>query len=134
MKAFGIPCLALAAGVLSATLSGPCRGEGVSFARDIKPMLVQNCAACHQGMNAPASLDLLPKVIYTSLVGVKSTQSPMLRVAPSAPDASYLVRKLEGAHLEVGGQGVAMPPGAPPLDPAQVGAIRQWIGNGAMND
>ncbi|WP_373377651.1 hypothetical protein [Cupriavidus nantongensis] len=134
MKAFVTPCLALAAGVLSATLSGTCRGEGVSFARNIRPMLVQNCAACHQGANAPAGLDLLPKVVHSNLVGVRSTQSSMLRVAPSAPEQSYLMRKLQGAHLEAGGQGVAMPPGAPPLDPAQIGAIRQWIAGGALND
>ncbi|UDM52784.1 hypothetical protein [Cupriavidus sp. MP-37] len=133
MKAFGIPCVALVAGVLSAVLSAPCHSEGVSFARDIKPMLVQNCAACHQGVNSPAGLDLLPKVVHTNLVGVRSTQSAMLRVAPSAPERSYLLRKLEGAHLEVGGQGVTMPPGAR-LDPAQIGAIRQWIAGGALND
>ena len=52
----------------------------------------------------------------------------ILRVAPGAPDDSYLVHKIEGTAA----QGQQMPPnGAAPLSQAEIGAIRQWITDGA---
>ena len=58
-----------------------------------------------------------------------SVESPGLqRVAPGNPNNSYLIHKLEGGP-NIGGQ--RMPFGGAPLDPATIGAIRQWIGNGA---
>jgi hypothetical protein len=60
--------------------------------------------------------------------GVPSIQQPaVLRVAPGDPDASYLVRKLEGT---VGITGEPMPP-IGSLDPTLIAVIRQWITNGA---
>jgi cysteine-rich repeat protein len=51
------------------------------------------------------------------------------RVEPGNPDASCLVLKLEGSS-QAGGE--RMPSGgAPPLTAEQIGAIRQWILDGA---
>jgi mono/diheme cytochrome c family protein len=51
-----------------------------------------------------------------------------LRVDPFDPDASYLIRKLEGSAA-TGGQ---MPLGAPALPQADIDVVRQWIAGGAL--
>ena len=66
---------------------------------------------------------------YAMLVGVDSIEQPdILRVAPFDPDNSYIIMKLEGA---AGISGSPMPLNPPPLDPAYIQVIRQWIENGA---
>jgi hypothetical protein len=53
------------------------------------------------------------------------------RVNPGDPDASYLVRKLEGAP---GISGDRMPLGGAPLGAALIADVRAWIAAGAAND
>ena len=55
-------------------------------------------------------------------------------VYPGAPGKSYLMHKLDGTHLDAGGQGVQMPFGAPPLEPEVRERIRAWIAAGALNN
>jgi hypothetical protein len=70
---------------------------------------------------------------YLALVGaggagIPSMQQPaVLRVAPGDPDASYLVRKIQGT---AGIAGLRMPP-LVVLPPATITAIRDWIAAGA---
>jgi hypothetical protein len=90
------------------------------------------CAQCHIGASAPQGLQLDTAAhAYQFLVGVPSNEKPsVLRVEAGDPDSSYLYQKITGAPGIVGGQ---MPLGQPPLPPATIAAIRQWIANGAMN-
>ena len=44
------------------------------------------------------------------------------------------MHKLDGTHLDAGGQGVQMPFGAPPLEPEVRERIRAWIAAGALNN
>lgn len=86
------------------------------------------CTECHAGPAAAIGMRLSADVSYAMLVGVASLEMPgLLRVAPGDPDASYLVRKLEGRDI-VGGR---MPLGRAPLPQAQIDAIRSWIAQGA---
>ena len=85
---------------------------------------------CHNGANPAGNLDLRDAdTSFGQLVGVPSDDDPMiLRVAPGAPDDSYLVHKIEGTAA----QGQQMPPGgAAPLSQSEITAIRQWITDGA---
>lgn len=67
---------------------------------------------------------------YAMLVGIASSQDAgILRVAPTDPDASYLIQKLEGTA----GTGGSMPPGGG-LPQADIDTIRQWITDGALDD
>ncbi|MDX1562265.1 MAG: Ig-like domain-containing protein, partial [Gammaproteobacteria bacterium] len=92
-------------------------------------LLTPQCTNCHVGATAPLGLRLDEANSYALLVGRASVQnSALLRVDPGNPDASYLIRKLEGT-ASVGGQ---MPLGAPPLPQADINVIRQWISNGAL--
>lgn len=79
-------------------------------------------------------MKLHPAAAWASLVKVASTESPLRRVEPGAPGKSYLMHKLDGTHLDAGGQGVQMPFGAPPLEPEVRERIRAWIAAGAPNN
>jgi len=85
------------------------------------------CTGCHVGATAPLGLRLDAANSYALLVGRASVQSGLLRVNPGDPDASYLIRKLEGSAA-TGGQ---MPLDAPPLPQADIDIVRQWIADGA---
>jgi hypothetical protein len=89
------------------------------------------CSKCHIGASAPEGLQLDAAHSYNLLVGVPSNEQPsLLRVKPSDPDSSYMVRKIEGLPGITGGQ---MPLGEAPLPQTTIDAIRQWVTNGAPN-
>lgn len=89
------------------------------------------CSKCHIGASAPEGLQLDAAHSYNLLVGVPSEeQSTVLRVDPSNPADSYMVRKIMGAPGISGGQ---MPLGETPLPAATIAAIVQWVTNGAPN-
>ena len=93
------------------------------------------CVNCHTpGGRGPAGgLDLTASGSYARLVNVASVQRPtILRVAPGAPENSYLIHKLEG---QPGILGSRMPRGTGPfLTDGQMLVIRRWIELGAKND
>ena len=105
----------------------------VSFNRDIQPIFTANCVVCHQ-VAGPAQLTLEPGVAYANLVGKSSTESKMPRVAPGAPQGSYLVHKLTGTQSKAGGSGAQMPYNGSPLASPQMTLITQWIQEGAPNN
>lgn len=91
----------------------------------------QSCAlsGCHLGEDAPFGLDLSQGEAYANTVGVASREVPeLLRIEPGAPDASYLVKKVQGDPDIVGQQ---MPLGGTPLSAAQIDLLREWIADGA---
>lgn len=93
------------------------------------------CSGCHNGSGGalPGSMNLTSAAAsFAALVNVASVQQgAVLRVAPSNPDASYLVRKLEGAS---GITGSRMPLGGPFLDQPTIDQVRAWISAGAQNN
>lgn len=105
--------------------------KDVSFKADIVPLLKSRCVVCHLPGAEQAGLALHPKGGYANLVDVKSTQSPLLRVAPGKPDDSYLYRKITGTHAQAGGSGERMPFGESSLTAEEVERVRRWIEGGA---
>lgn len=93
------------------------------------------CSGCHTGggSSLPSSMNLSNAAAsFAALVGVASTEEPsVLRVSAGDPDASYLVRKIEGA---AGIKGARMPLGGAPLDAATIANVRTWISEGAQNN
>ncbi|MGQ0621106.1 MAG: Ig-like domain-containing protein [Panacagrimonas sp.] len=94
-----------------------------------------NCSPCHSGPTGnrlPRGMDLSTVAsAHANLVGISSLQRPgVLRVAPAHPDASYLIRKLDGSDIS----GTRMPPNGPYLDNTQMNRIRSWISDGALLD
>ena len=108
--------------------------DAVSFQRDIVPLLKSRCAACHLTGEEPGHMALHPRAAYGYLVNVASVESPLLRVAPGAPDESYLVHKLQGTQLDIGGEGVQMPIESGPLAEPDIRMIREWIREGANSN
>ena len=129
--AFVVSCVIAACGE-----SGTEPGE-VSFSRQIQPILTDRCAfgGCHASTSPAAGQSLAEGLSYMSTVNVPSEELPsMHRVEPGDPDQSYLVHKIQGTHLDVGGSGLRMPRGQEPLSDDQIQLIRNWILQGARNN
>jgi mono/diheme cytochrome c family protein len=122
---------ALLGGLLQAAVA---TAAPVSFQRDVLPIFKQHCMACHISGEEQGGLALAPRLAHASLVGVPSRESALLRVKPGQPEASYLVRKIDGTHQEAGGSGVQMPMGDAGLDAAARETIRRWVVEGAGRD
>jgi hypothetical protein len=103
----------------------------VSFSRDLVPVLRSQCAICHLTGQEPGQMALHPRAAYKSIVGAPSVEAPLARVKPGAPEESYLLRKIEGTHLDAGGNGERMPLAQAPLDAATIAKFRAWIAAGA---
>jgi len=107
-------------------------GGELSHALDIQPIWDNNCTTgCHSSGGVAEFLDLSGDA-YADIVGVPSTQIDMLLVDPIAPEQSYLLLKLIGVHLDVGGTGGSMPAGAEPLPDDTIMMIEAWITAGVL--
>lgn len=96
------------------------------------------CALCHipAGPGAEETgLDLSTdrETTFNMLVNVPSTEDPTFkRVEPGNPDASYLIKKLEGTPPP---RNTRMPANGPPfLSDEEIKKVRDWISAGAKND
>lgn len=99
------------------------------------------CAGCHSNgaetSNTFARLGLASNA-YANIVGVNSFElAAIKRVAPGLPGSSYLFRKLEGTHENLGtyqspGPGDRMPDGGPYFTPAELNTVSGWISGGAL--
>jgi hypothetical protein len=108
------------------------------FDAEIQPILESACL-CHFSatpggdMTAPY-LNFNAGFGVGELVDVDSVQVPsMKRVAPGDIDSSYLVHKLRGTHVSVGGPDDTDP--MPPLGPLpedDIARIEAWIVGGAL--
>jgi hypothetical protein len=104
-----------------------------TFTRVQSEIFTPSCAlgGCHDAAGQQQGLVLSAGSAYAMTVGSRSTELPSLdRVAPGAPDASYLYRKVAGVSIT----GERMPYGGPYLADAQMNLIRNWILRGAPND
>lgn len=112
----------------------------VSFANDIQPIFTGNCAfsGCHgttdtQPIGKPQ--ELAAGQAYDNIVNVSSFELPSMdRIEPGQPDNSYLVHKIQGSHLDVGGSGSRMPLGRDPLTQDVINLVRRWVSEGAANN
>jgi hypothetical protein len=115
----------------------PASAGAVSFCADIQPIFTANCAlsGCHAGAAPQLGQNLSPGNAYASIVNVPSQEVPTLdRIEPGAPDASYLINKIEGTAASVGGVDTRMPLGQGALPAADIDLIRAWIAAGAPNN
>lgn len=111
------------------------------FRDGVADLLYLDCAhsGCHLPpfSNAGLALDD-PGTDIANLVGVPSTQSPLLRVLPGRPSQSYLWHKVLGTQASVGGSGDRMPQlhqvGDAYLSDAEMDLLRGWILDGARDN
>src|SRR5579871_6084558 len=117
----GVVAILLGAG--QANAAEPATEEAVSFHRQLRPILQQKCAGCHQPAKKRAGLLLLSYDDAT-----KGGDGGPLWVA-GKPNDSLLIKSLKGI-----GEQKQMPEGEPPLSDAQIELFVKWIAQGAKDD
>ncbi len=95
----------------------------VSYARQIKPIIVDNCLECHSPEDHKGGLDA------TSVANlVKGGKKAAPAILPGKPDESPLVEYLRGVREP------QMPKGNPVLSEDELHLVRLWILAGAKDD
>lgn len=98
------------------------------FSRKMQPLLDERCVMCHMTGAENGGLNLEAKVAVSNLVNQPSTEtSDLKRVMAGSPNQSYLMRKLDGTHIDAGGQGDRMPLNNAPLNEDEMARITAWI-------
>jgi hypothetical protein len=105
----------------------PAAGKPIEFNRDIRPILSDNCFACHgpdeKARKAKLRFDLKEEAF-------KPAKSGDLAIVPEHPEKSSLL-----ARITAKDEDDRMPPaksGKKPLTPAQVELLTRWIKGGAV--
>ncbi|MFM8890936.1 MAG: DUF1549 domain-containing protein, partial [Planctomycetia bacterium] len=113
----------LAALALVLSCSGVAAADAVSFDRDIRPILAENCFACHGPGKAEAGLRL-----DSAEAAARLLDSGVKAVVPGDPQASGLVARIGATDPDV-----IMPPphSRKTLTAAQKETLSRWIAAGA---
>jgi hypothetical protein len=107
------------------------KGEPVSYAAHLEPLVIAHCLSCHDSEEAKAKLVLDPGMGYERLVGPRSAQdTEMALVEPGDPERSYLWLKLQ--HATEKGKGMPRTlTGVKKLRESELELYRRWIEGGA---
>ncbi|MFO1062296.1 MAG: c-type cytochrome domain-containing protein [Pirellulales bacterium] len=105
------------------TPKAPTGKETVSFAKDIAPILTENCNGCHINGRRPSGNFSMQN--FTNMIRGGDSGKPIL---PGKVDESLLIKKLKGQS------GQRMPAGRPPLSDEKMKLISTWISEGAVFD
>jgi hypothetical protein len=101
--------------------SAPARpGQPVDYLKEIKPLLREQCVACHGALQQKARL----RLDTAALAKKGGRHGPAVR--PGDVVRSLLIERVTAAD-----PAERMPPGGPPLSPAQVARLKAWIAGGA---
>src|SRR5258708_21774362 len=92
-------------------------GREVSFSRDIRPILNQNCVQCHGGVRQKNGVSF---IFRGEALGVG--KSGRRTIIPGDPNASELIARVTSRDPDA-----RMPYHAPPLPPSQIALLRRWI-------
>ena len=128
MKYKGFGGKFLIAGALVASISACSSEQPVSFSQDVKPILDQNCLACHQAGGQGFEASGLSMVSYEDLM--RGTEGGPMVIAGDVEGSNLLVL-MEGRA----DPSISMPHGS--LDPVpgeDIEVIRAWIAQGAKNN
>jgi hypothetical protein len=102
----------------------PATGDPISFKRDVAPILMKNCLACH-GQQEPKGEYQLSS--YEKLMKEGYSGSPV--ITPGKPEESELLRLVSSEDADE-----RMPKEADPLPAEAVERIKRWIEQGAKYD
>ena len=98
--------------------------QPIDFNAQIRPILNQNCTACHGGVKSAGEISF----VYRDVLGKTGKKSGNRVVVPGKPEASELIARITSVDPEY-----RMPPAdhAPALAPEKVALLREWIRQGA---
>jgi mono/diheme cytochrome c family protein len=114
-----LPTAGFLLAVALAAASAPKAAAPVSYEKEVKPLLVARCYACHGGGTR------LGDFAVDSRQGVLTGGQVHPGVVPGSSAKSYLIKLVSG---EVPGE--VMPARGPRLTPAEVSLLRAWIDQG----
>ena len=99
-------------------------GGKVSYYKQVRPIFQAHCQGCHQP--AKAGGGYVMTAFDRLLAGGESKEAA---VVPSKPEESHLVEQITPDDGKA-----EMPKGKPPLTPAEIELVRDWIAQGAVDD
>jgi mono/diheme cytochrome c family protein len=109
-------------------LAGCASEEPVSFSQDVKPILDQNCIACHQEGGEGFNASGFSMMTYEDLM--RGTNAGPMVIAGDSLGSNMIVL-MEGRA----DPSISMPHGAmKPVGKADIETIRVWIDQGAKNN
>ncbi len=91
------------------------------FRRDVEPILAKRCAPCHNAALSQNGVRFDDR--KAALAGGYS--GPV--ILPGKPDESKLIQRVTAPDKRL-----RMPPAGPPLGPAEIAVLRNWIQGGAQ--
>ncbi|MDX2035157.1 MAG: c-type cytochrome domain-containing protein [Isosphaeraceae bacterium] len=97
------------------------KGAPGTFAREIAPILVANCAGCHNAQHRSG-------LNQTTFEGLMKGGKAGAAIVPGKPEESLLISRVKGE------EGAKMPPGQRDLSEAAVAKLESWIKSGARLD
>ncbi len=112
--------------------------DGISYNRDVRPLVDGRCNICHY-TGGPIGVDIeAPFAQGSGLVFSPNSwaeaypgETDARNVVPGNPAESFLIDKLRGNLPANGHGGDPMPPAIPRLTPEEVATVRAWIADGA---
>ncbi len=133
-----VAVLTLACGCQSdVNVPAPPTGKNVSFSTDILPILNDQCVSCHQpGAFANTfggiAMDLTAANAFASIVNQPSSQDQAFTlVVPGDSAGSLFFQKVSSNNPPIGSR---MPLIGDPLSPEELGLLRDWIDQGAIDN
>lgn len=109
-----------AAGILMSCV----RAEGVDFSRDVLPVLVAHCFECH----GPDAGQRKAKLRLDVRENAVENRKGHTAIAIGSPEQSEMIRRILSADPE---ERMPPPGKGPPLAPAEIQRLRDWIAEGA---
>src|SRR4051812_4708360 len=102
----------------------PAPAGATSFLKDVAPILVQNCIACHNAKKSES------KYVMTTFAQLAKggQQGEGIMLEPGDPEASFLVELIRPDGEP------RMPYKQDPLPPEKVAVVERWVAQGAKYD
>ncbi len=104
--------------------SRPAAAEPVSFSKEVAPILIKNCQACHGPREPKGGYQL-----FTFELLQKPGESDDPAVTPGMPEKSALFNLIAESDKDI-----RMPKDGDPLPAEQVALVKRWIAEGAKYD
>jgi WD40 repeat protein len=124
-RILSLACILSSAVLVAAPVRGQDAAAGpVSFTKQVAPLLVKNCLACHGATDAKGGYQL-----HTFESLMKPGDSTSASITPGKPDESELLRLISEMDKEQ-----LMPKDGDRLPDDQIALVRKWIEEGATFD
>jgi hypothetical protein len=118
----------------SSTTDDTTGGAGLSWEKDVYPVIVEGTCGCHGGGSGGLKMTNAMDS-YANIVDVDATQVQFKRVAPGDPANSYFLAKVAGTAGMApfnSGSPDQMPKGGAPKGQMAIDILTQWIADGAL--